>query len=153
MILSTQNVYLLGDLASEKNLCTNSLRINNCFGPEELPLFLVVFRASLGQKLGGVVNLGSETPENHNVTKVNLISLVLNAEKIKEIGWPQSFGTVRFSLTMTLNVQKKLLFSTLLTRNEAKELPMSRKTVWDAISRSNWICPKNMLFLTDHNVS
>ena len=88
MILSTQNVYLLGDLASEKNLCTNSLRINNCFGPEELPLFLVVFRASLGQKLGGggVVNLGSETPENLNVTKVNLISLVLNAEKIKEIG-------------------------------------------------------------------
>ena len=47
----------------------------------------MVFGVSLGQKLGGVVNLGSETPENLvNVTKVNLISLVLNSEKIKEIG-------------------------------------------------------------------
>ena len=35
----------------------------------------------------GVVNLESERPGNLvNVTKVNLISLVLNAEKIKEIG-------------------------------------------------------------------
>ena len=49
----------------------------------------------------GIVNLESEKPGNLvNVTKVNLISLVLNAEKIKEIGLPQSFGTVRFSLTI-----------------------------------------------------
>ena len=41
----------------------------------------------------GVVNLESEKPGNLvNVTKVNLISLVLNAEKIKEIDRPQSFG-------------------------------------------------------------
>ena len=41
-----------GTLASEKNLCFNSLR-KNCFRPEKLPLFLVIFRASLSQKLGG----------------------------------------------------------------------------------------------------
>ena len=28
-----------------------------------------------------------------------------------------------------------------------------RRNVWDAISRSNLICPENILFLTDHNVS
>ena len=28
-----------------------------------------------------------------------------------------------------------------------------RRNVWDAISRSNSICPENILFLTDHNVS
>ena len=34
-----------------------------------------------------MVNLRSETPGNLvNVTKVNLISLLLNAEKVKEIG-------------------------------------------------------------------
>ena len=27
-----------------------------------------------------------------------------------------------------------------------------RRNVWDAISRSNLICPENILFLTDHNV-
>jgi len=32
------------------------------------------------------------------------MSLVLNSEKIKEIGWPPSFGTSRVSLTMTLNI-------------------------------------------------
>ena len=53
---------LLGDLASEKNLCTDSLRIN-CLRPEELPLFLVVFRASLGQKLGGWSILGVKRRE------------------------------------------------------------------------------------------
>ena len=43
--------------------------------------------ASLGQKLGGWSISGGEKPENLvNVTKVNLISLVLNAEKIKEMG-------------------------------------------------------------------
>ena len=46
----------------------------------------------------------------------------------------------------SLCVQGKLLFSTFL-------LPMSRKNVWDAIRRSNSICPENFLFLTDHNVS
>ena len=51
MILSTQNL-LLGDLASETNPRTNSLT-ENCFRPEKLALFLVVFRASLGQKLVG----------------------------------------------------------------------------------------------------
>ena len=50
----------------------------------------------------------------------------------------------------SLSVQGKLLFSTFLTRNEGT---MSRKNVWDAISRSNSIWPKNILFLTDHNVS
>ena len=44
-------------------------------------------------------------------------------------------------------------FYFLLSKPEAKELPMSRKNVWDAIRRSNWICPENILFLTDHNVS
>ena len=28
-----------------------------------------------------------------------------------------------------------------------------RRNVWDAISTSNSICPENILFLTDHNVS
>ena len=28
-----------------------------------------------------------------------------------------------------------------------------RRNVWDAISRSNLICPENILFLTDYNVS
>ena len=30
---------------------------------------------------------------------------------------------------------------------------MCIKNVWDAISRSNSVCPKNILFLTDNNVS
>ena len=56
----------------------------------------------------------------------------------------------RFVHHASLCVQGKLLFSTFLTRT--KELPMSRKNVWYAISRSNWICPANFLFLTHHNV-
>ena len=44
-------------------------------------------------------------------------------------------------------------FYFLLSLPETKELQMSRKNVWDAISRSNSICPENILFLTDHNVS
>ena len=44
-------------------------------------------------------------------------------------------------------------FYFLLSQPETKELLMSRKNVWDAISRSNWICPENIVFLTDHNVS
>ena len=43
-------------------------------------------------------------------------------------------------------------FYFLLSWPETKELTMSRKTVWDAISRSNWICPENILFLTHHSV-
>ena len=84
MIFKHPKRLLLGDLASGKNLCTNSLRIN-CFRPEELPLFLVVFRAFLGQKLVGWSISGVKRRDLLNVTKVNLISLVLNAEKIKEI--------------------------------------------------------------------
>ena len=34
--------------------------------------------------------------------------------------------------------------------HKLKELPMSRKNVWDAISRSNSICPENILFLTHY---
>ena len=41
----------------------------------------------------------------------------------------------------------------LLSYPETKELPMSRKNVWDAISRSNSICPENIPFLTHHNIS
>ena len=41
----------------------------------------------------------------------------------------------------------------LLSWPETKELLMSRKNVWNAISRSNSICPENILFLTHHNVS
>ena len=37
-------------------------------------------------------------------------------------------------------------FYFLLSWPETKELPMSRKNVWDAINRSNWICPENILF-------
>ena len=37
--------------------------------------------------------------------------------------------------------------------SETKELPMSRKNVWDAINRSNSICPENILVVTHHNVS
>ena len=44
-------------------------------------------------------------------------------------------------------------FYFLLSWLETKELPMSRKNVWDAISGSNSICLENILFLTDHNVS
>ena len=44
-------------------------------------------------------------------------------------------------------------FYFLLSWLETKELPMSRKNVWDAISRSNSICPENILFLTHHNIS
>ena len=44
-------------------------------------------------------------------------------------------------------------FYFLLSQPETKELLMSRKNVWDAISRSNWICPENIVFLTDHKVS
>ena len=44
-------------------------------------------------------------------------------------------------------------FYFLLSKPERKELPMSRKNVWDAISRNNSICPENILFLTDQNVS
>ena len=51
----------------------------------------------------------------------------------------------------SLCVQGKLLFSTFLTRNE--ETTDESKKHCDAISRSNWICPENILFLTDHNVS
>ena len=37
---------------------------------------------------------------------------------------------------------------------ETKELQIDEsKKRWDAISRTNCICPKNLLFLTDHNVS
>ena len=44
-------------------------------------------------------------------------------------------------------------FYFLLSWPETKELLMSRKNVWNAISRSNSICPENILFLTHHNVS
>ena len=37
-------------------------------------------------------------------------------------------------------------FYFLLSQPETKELPMSRKKVWDAISRSNWICPEIFCF-------
>ena len=37
-------------------------------------------------------------------------------------------------------------FYFLLSSRETKELPMSRKNVWGAISRSNSICPENILF-------
>ena len=47
----------LGTLASEKNLYTNSLR-ENCFRPKKLAWFLVVFRASFGQKLEAGSMLG-----------------------------------------------------------------------------------------------
>ena len=42
-----------------------------------------------------------------------------------------------------LCVQGKLLFSTFLTRN--------RGTTWGKFNCGNWICPENILFLTDHN--
>ena len=44
-------------------------------------------------------------------------------------------------------------FYFLLSWQETNELLMSRKNIWDAISRTNSICPKNILFLMDHNVS
>ena len=52
----------------------------------------------------------------------------------------------------SLCVQGKLFFSTFLTRNKGTtdEL-MSWKNVWVTISKSNWICSENILFLTDHN--
>ena len=51
----------------------------------------------------------------------------------------------------SLCVQGKLPFSTFLTRNEGTT--DESKNVWDAISRSNSICPENTLFLTHHNIS
>ena len=63
------------------------------------------------------------------------------------IVWPHS---ARFR-SPSLCVQGKLLFSTFLTRNEGTT--DESKKHCDAISRSNWICPENILFLTDHNVS
>ena len=54
----------------------------------------------------------------------------------------------------SLCVQGNSLVSTFLKNKlQTKELPMSRKNVWDAISGSNSICLENILFLTDHNVS
>ena len=44
-------------------------------------------------------------------------------------------------------------FYFLLSWPEKKEIQMSRKNIWDAISRSNSICPENILFLTDHDTS
>ena len=77
--------FFKGILASEKNLCNNSLR-EIVFDPRNWHCFWWFLGLPLAEKQG-VVNLGSETPENLvNVTKVNLISVVLNAEKIKEIG-------------------------------------------------------------------
>ena len=49
-----------------------------------------------------------------------------------------------------LCVQGKLLFSTFLTRNDRTS--DESKNVWDAISRSNSICPEKILFLTHHNI-
>ena len=54
----------------------------------------------------------------------------------------------------SLCVQGKLLFSTFLTRNEGT----TDENVWDGKtfgmpSRSNSICPENILFLTRHNKS
>ena len=52
-------------------------------------------------------------------------------------------------------VRTRLLFSTGPNQksSETEELPMSRKNVWDAINRSNSICPENILLVTHHNVS
>ena len=51
----------------------------------------------------------------------------------------------------SLRVQRKLLFSTFLNRNEGTTDESKKR--WDAISRSNSICLENILFLTDHSVS
>ena len=48
---------------------------------------------------------------------------------------------------------RKRNFYFLLSKPETKKLPMSRKTVWDAMSRISSICPENILFLTHHNIS
>ena len=42
-------------------------------------------------------------------------------------------------------------FYFLLSSPETKELPMSWKNVWVTISKSCWICPENIPFLTDDN--
>ena len=66
---------------------------------------------------------------------------------------PEFFSWVRISRHScplhlpSLCVQGKLSFSTFLTRNEGTT--DESKKHCDAISRSNWICPENILFLTD----
>ena len=50
-----------------------------------------------------------------------------------------------------LRVQRKLLFSTFLNRNEGTTDESKKR--WDAISRSYSICLEKILFLTDHSVS
>ena len=51
---------------------------------------------------------------------------------------------VGWSFTKLVRVRKTFIFY----------FPNQKRTnVWDAISRSNSICPENILFVTDHNVS
>ena len=53
--------------------------------------------------------------------------------------------------SQSLRLQRKLLFSTFLNRNEGTTDESKKR--WDAISRSYSICLENILFLTDHSVS
>ena len=54
------------------------------------------------------------------------------------------------SFTKLVRTRETFIFY--FPNQKTKELPMSRKNAWDAISRSNSICPENIPFLTRHNI-